>query len=274
MQYIDKVNEALAFVKSKAASAPEAAIVLGSGLGGLADKIERPQVISYADIPYWPRSTAPGHAGKLLIGELAGRRVAAMQGRVHYYEGYTMQEVTFPARVLGLWGVKSFIATNASGAVNTSLTAGTIVALEDHINLMGNNPLIGLNYDEWGVRFPDMTHPYDLDFIRTLENIAQIKKIPFARGVYAAMSGPSFETPAEIRMLRTLGADVVGMSTVPEVIVANHMGMRVCGLSCVANAAAGITGSKLSHQEVLDVMGKTSDSLCLLVESFLREMSL
>ena len=274
MQYIDKVNEALTFVKSKAASAPEAAIVLGSGLGGLADKIERPQVISYADIPYWPRSTAPGHAGKLLIGELAGRRVAAMQGRVHYYEGYTMQEVTFPARVLGLWGVKSFIATNASGAVNTSLTAGTIVALEDHINLMGNNPLIGLNYDEWGVRFPDMTHPYDLDFIRTLENIAQIKKIPFARGVYAAMSGPSFETPAEIRMLRTLGADVVGMSTVPEVIVANHMGMRVCGLSCVANAAAGITGSKLSHQEVLDVMGKTSDSLCLLVESFLREMSL
>lgn len=274
MQYIDKVNEALTFVKSKAASAPEAAIVLGSGLGGLADKIERPQVISYADIPYWPRSTAPGHAGKLLIGELAGRRVAAMQGRVHYYEGYTMQEVTFPARVLGLWGVKSFIATNASGAVNTSLTAGTIVALEDHINLMGSNPLIGLNYDEWGVRFPDMTHPYDLDFIRTLENIAQIKKIPFARGVYAAMSGPSFETPAEIRMLRTLGADVVGMSTVPEVIVANHMGMRVCGLSCVANAAAGITGSKLSHQEVLDVMGKTSDSLCLLVESFLREMSL
>jgi purine-nucleoside phosphorylase len=274
LQYAEKVNEALSFLKAKTKQFPEAAIVLGSGLGGLADKIENAEGISYADIPYWPRSTAPGHAGKLIIGVLAGRRVAAMQGRVHYYEGYTMQEVTFPTRVLGLWGVKTFVVTNASGAINTSLAAGTIVGLQDHLNLMGCNPLIGQNNDEWGVRFPDMTHPYDEEYLQILEKIAAREKIDFARGIYAAMTGPSFETAAEVRMLRTLGADVVGMSTVPEVIVANHMGMRVCGLSCVANAAAGITGNKLTHQEVLDTMNKTSGSLCRLIESFLKEMTL
>jgi len=274
LQYADKVNEALSFLKTKTNQIPEVAIVLGSGLGGLADKIENAESISYADIPYWPRSTAPGHAGKLIIGALAGRRVVAMQGRVHYYEGYTMQEVTFPTRVLGLWGVKTFVATNASGAINTSLAAGTIVALQNHINMMGYNPLIGQNNDEWGVRFPDMTHPYDEEYLKILEKTAAREKIAFALGTYAAMTGPSFETAAEVRMLRTLGADVVGMSTVPEVIVANHMGMRVCGLSCVANAAAGITGNKLTHQEVLDTMNKTAASLCLLIESFLREMTL
>lgn len=274
MQYAEKVNEALSYIKAKTETLPSAAIVLGSGLGGLAAEIGRAQVIPYADIPYWPRSTVPGHAGQLIMGELAGRSVAAMQGRVHYYEGYTMQEVTFPARVLGLLGVKTFIATNASGAVNASLAAGTIVAIEDHLNLMGTNPLIGQNNDEWGVRFPDMTHPYDEEYIKILERIAAREKLTFARGIYAAMSGPSFETAAEVRMLRSLGADVVGMSTVPEVIVARHMGMKVCGLSCVANAAAGITGDKLTHQEVIDAMNKTESSLCLLIKAFLKEADL
>lgn len=274
MYHWDKVDEALRYIERRSAIRPQAAIVLGSGLGRIAEQLERPEIIPYEEIPYWPRSTAPGHEGKLLLGYLRGTPVAAMQGRVHYYEGYTMAEVTFPVRVLGQLGIKALVVTNASGAVNTDIAPGSIVAIEDHINYMGTNPLIGVNNDDWGTRFPDMTEAYDKEFLRILEHAAAKEGIALRRGVYIAFSGPSFETPAEIRMARTFGADIVGMSTVPEVIAANHMGIRVLGISCAANYAAGITSEKLTHQEVLETMSKAGESVARLIEAFIEEVRL
>lgn len=274
MYHWDKVDEALRFIERRSAIRPQAAIVLGSGLGRIAEQLERPEIIPYEEIPYWPRSTAPGHEGKLLLGYLCGTPVAAMQGRVHYYEGYTMAEVTFPVRVLGQLGIKALVVTNASGAVNTDIAPGSIVAIEDHINYMGTNPLIGVNNDDWGTRFPDMTAAYDKEFLRVLEHAAAKEGIALRRGVYIAFSGPSFETPAEIRMARAFGADIVGMSTVPEVIAANHMGIRVLGISCAANYAAGITSEKLTHQEVLETMSKAGESVARLIEAFIEEVRL
>jgi purine-nucleoside phosphorylase len=268
----EKIHEAASFIAGKTEVKPAVAVILGSGLGALAEKVVKPTVIDYKDIPFWPRSTAPGHAGRLVIGEYEHLTVAMMQGRVHYYEGYTMDEVTFPTRVLGKLGVSSLIVTNAAGGIDVSVPAGTIYAITDHINYMGTNPLIGANLDDFGPRFPDMTYAYDREYIQKLELAAQKTGIKLAKGVYMAFSGPSFETPAEIRMARLLGADLAGMSTVPEVIAANHMGLRVCGISCVANYAAGITENKLSHQEVLSAMGAASDSLIALVSQFLKEL--
>ena len=274
MYHWDKVDEALRYIEKRTSLRPQAAIVLGSGLGRVAEQLERPEIIPYEEIPYWPRSTAPGHDGKLLLGYLRGVPVAVMQGRVHYYEGYTMAEVTFPVRVLGQLGVKALVATNASGAVNTDIAPGSIVAIEDHINFMGTNPLIGVNNDNWGTRFPDMTEAYDKEFLRVLERAAAKEGLALRRGVYIAFSGPSFETPAEVRMARALGADIVGMSTVPEVIAANHMGIRVLGLSCAANYGAGITAEKLTHQEVLETMSQAGESVARLIEAFIGEVGL
>ncbi|WP_300261547.1 purine-nucleoside phosphorylase [uncultured Cloacibacillus sp.] len=274
MYYWDKVEEALKYIEKKTSVRPEAAVILGSGLGRAAESIEEPEIIPYEEIPYWPRSTAPGHAGRLVLGRLGGKTVAAMQGRVHYYEGYNMQEVTFPMRVLACLGVRALVATNASGGVNTDFRPGTIVAITDHINFMGVNPLAGVNNDKWGVRFPDMTEAYDKKFIETLERAAREENIELKKGVYIAFSGPSFETPAEVRMARIMGADMVGMSTVPEVLVANHMGVRVLGISCAANYAAGITQEKLTHTEVLEVMERCGGGLSRLVERFLAEAEL
>ncbi len=274
MYHWDKVDEALRYIEKRTSLRPQAAIVLGSGLGRVAEQLERPEIIPYEEIPYWPRSTAPGHEGKLLLGYLRGVPVAVMQGRVHYYEGYTMAEVTFPVRVLGQLGVKALVATNASGAVNTDIAPGSIVAIEDHINFMGTNPLIGVNNDNWGTRFPDMTEAYDKEFLRVLERAAAKEGLALRRGVYIAFSGPSFETPAEVRMARALGADIVGMSTVPEVIAANHMGIRVLGLSCAANYGAGITAEKLTHQEVLETMSQAGESVARLIEAFIGEVGL
>ncbi len=273
MLYSEKMSEAIKFLSEKTGQKPERAIILGSGLGSLAESIEDPIVIPYQDIPYWPRSTAPGHAGKLVFGTLEDTPTVIMQGRVHYYEGYTMEEVVFPVRVLGELGIKSLIVTNASGGINTDIPPGGIVAILDHINFMGTNPLIGENNDDMGPRFPDMTEAYDREYIQKLEEAAKKENIRLNKGTYIAFSGPSFETPAEIRMAEALGADIVGMSTVPEVITANHMGIRVCGISCVANAAAGISKNKLTHQEVLDTMKNSSASICRLISAFLREIS-
>ena len=270
----EKVELAKEYIKTKIESVPDIAVVLGSGLGSLADEVESQVIIPYTDIPYWPRSTVTGHAGRLVIGKLHGTPVIMMQGRVHYYEGYSMTEVTFPTRVLAVLGIKAIVLTNASGGVNTDIKPGTIVAIQDHINYMGINPLIGENNPDWGVRFPDMTMAYDRDFIKLTCDIAEREGILLRKGVYIAFSGPSFETPAEIRMARILGADVVGMSTVPEVIAANHMGVRVCGISCVANYGAGITDNKLTHQEVMDAMNAASGSLCKLVSKFIKEVKL
>lgn len=272
MLYSEKISEAVKFLSDKIGRRAERAIILGSGLGSLAESLENSEAIPYQDIPYWPRSTAPGHAGKLIFGNLESAPTVIMQGRVHYYEGYTMQEVVFPVRVLGRFGIKSLIVTNASGGINSEIPPGGIVAIEDHINFMGTNPLMGENDDDMGPRFPDMTEAYDREYIQKLVIAAEKENIDLNMGIYMAFSGPSFETPAEIKMAEIIGADVVGMSTVPEVITANHMGIRVCGISCVANAAAGISKNKLTHQEVLDTMKNSSATICRLISAFLREI--
>ncbi|MDR1472031.1 MAG: purine-nucleoside phosphorylase [Synergistaceae bacterium] len=269
----EKTSEALAAVSRKADIRPSVGIILGSGLGGVADAIEDAIAISYEEIPYWPRTTAVGHAGRLVMGFLEGLPVAVMQGRVHYYEGYSMDEVTFPVRILGELGVKTLIATNASGGINLGYKPGDLVAIYDHINHMGINPLIGANNEQWGPRFPDMTYAYDRGYITMLENAARDERITLHKGVYIAFTGPSYETPAEIRMSRTLGADLVGMSTVPEVIAANHMGMKVAAVSCVSNYAAGVTPEKLRHQEVLDGMARAASSMVRLIRAFLRALT-
>lgn len=274
MYYWDKVEEALKYVKKKSSVRPEAAVILGSGLGGLSRAIEAADVIPYTEIPYWPRSTAPGHAGRLVLGLIEGRPVAAMQGRVHYYEGYDMQEITFPVRVLASLGIKALVVTNASGSVNKDFLPGTIAAITDHINFMGANPLSGVNNEQWGPRFPDMSEAYDKKFIETLERAARSEKTEIKKGVYMAFSGPSFETPAEVRMARLLGADMVGMSTVPEVLTANHMGVRVLGISCAANYASGITKEKLTHDDVLTVMEKCGGGISRLIKRFLAEVEI
>ena len=240
------------FIETRAALLPRIAVVLGSGLGGFADELANSTPIPYSDIFGFPRSTAIGHAGTLVIGEAAGVALAAMQGRVHLYEGYSAQQVTFPMRVFARMGVKALVLTNAAGGINPTYSQGALVAIRDHINLQGQNPLVGSNDDRFGPRFPDMTDAYDSALRRIAAEEASRVGIELFEGLYAAMLGPSYETPAEIRYLRTIGADLVGMSTVPEVIAARHMGIAVLAISCVTNMAAGINGGKINHQEVLD----------------------
>jgi purine-nucleoside phosphorylase len=271
MNIKERAQEAAAFLQAKIPEVPRAAVVLGSGLGGFAEGMEDALSIPYAEIPCWAVSTAPGHRGRLLAGRVNGVLVAVLQGRLHYYEGYDMDEVTFPVRVLGEWGVGNYIATNASGGINYGFRPKDIVLVHDHINFMGINPLRGANEESWGPRFPDMTSVYDAVLMEKAEKCASALGIQLRRGVYIAFAGPSFETPAEIKMARALGADVVGMSTVPEVIVAGHMGMKVCVFSCVANYAAGMTEQPLTHEEVLQAMEETSGRLVPLLESFIPE---
>ena len=269
---VEKVTEAIAAIGRLNPIRPRVGIVLGSGLGAMADAVSDATVIPYGEIPNWPHATAIGHAGRLIIGTLEGVPVAVMQGRVHYYEGYEMSEVVFPVRVLGKLGIETLIVTNATGGVNLGYRPGDLVAIYDHINFMGNNPLIGPNEEKFGPRFPDMTYPYDSEYLDLLGEAAGDERISLHRGVYMAVTGPSYETPAEIRMARIMGADVVGMSTVPEVIAANHMGLRVAAVSCVSNFAAGVKPEKLHHEEVLSWMAQASDSLTRLIRAFLRRM--
>ena len=252
---------------------PRTAVVLGSGLGSVADEVEDARILPAAKIPGWPISTAPGHAGRVVMGTLEGRPVILLQGRVHCYEGYSMQDVTFPVRVLGMMGVRQYVATNASGGVNPDLAPGDIAAVWDHINLMGANPLVGPSEPRWNVRFPDMTHAYSPWLLELLDRAAAGVGMTLKRGVYAAFMGPSYETPAEVRMARILGADLVGMSTVPEVVVANAMGMETAVLSCVANRASGMGDEHLTEEEVLRVMAESSRSLALLIRGLLRALA-
>jgi purine-nucleoside phosphorylase len=230
---------------------PEIAVVLGSGLGAFADDLKDSVVIPYGDIPNFPRSTAVGHAGRLVVGKIGDLTVAAMQGRVHQYEGYSSREAAFPVRVLGQLGIKSLVVTNAAGGINPAYTKGALVVISDHINLQGNNPLNGPNDERFGPRFPDMSEAYCRRYRRLAQDAASELGIELKEGVYAALCGPSYETPAEIRYLRTIGADLVGMSTVPEVIVARHMGINILAISCVTNMAAGLSEGEISHEEVL-----------------------
>jgi purine-nucleoside phosphorylase len=268
----EKAQEAAEFIRSKYDKEIKIALVLGSGLGAFADDLENAVRIPYEEIPHFARSTVEGHAGQLVLGEVGGVSVAVQQGRFHYYEGYEMSQVIFPMRVFGLLGIKPIILTNAAGSVRTSMKPGNLMLIRDHINLMGVNPLRGANDERFGPRFPDMTEVYDKD----LQNIAYDEATAIAaerfekgfdkeltyfmwRGVYCALSGPTYETPAEIRMFRLLGANAVGMSTVPEAVAARHQGMKVLGISCLTNMAAGMSGGVINHEEVMETGARVAE---------------
>jgi purine-nucleoside phosphorylase len=246
------ISEALRFLESRTASRPRIAVVLGSGLGAFADELEARVEVPYTEIPHWPRSTAVGHAGKLAFGRLGRTDLAVMCGRAHLYEGYSQEQVVFGVRVLAKLGVRAFVFTNAAGGVNLAFERGALVLISDHLNLQGSNPLVGPNDDSLGPRFPDMSEAYSAELRALAKRVATELGITFAEGIYAALLGPSYETPAEIRCLRAIGADLVGMSTVPEVIAVNHMGARALAISCVTNMAAGVLPQKITHAEVLE----------------------
>jgi purine-nucleoside phosphorylase len=268
-----RASRAAKFILGKTKLRPRIAIVLGSGLGGFADEFERAVNIPYAKIPHFPRSTAIGHAGRLVIGTVGGVPVAGMQGRVHLYEGYSVKDVSFPVRVFARMGVRAVILTNAAGGLNTGYSQGCLVTLKDHMNLQGVNPLTGPNDDRFGVRFPDMSKAYDPQFRRFVAEEGKRLGLSQQEGVYAALAGPSYETPAEIRYLRGIGADLVGMSTVPEVIAARHSGIRVLGISCVTNAAAGILDQPLNHNEVLETAERVKGQFISLLKMIIPRIS-
>jgi purine-nucleoside phosphorylase len=269
-EYSIRLAEARSYLAERVTVLPELGVILGSGLGAFADLIEEKQVIPYKDIPHFPTSTVEGHAGQLVFGKAAGRKVVVMQGRFHYYEGYTMHEVTFPIRVMQVLGVTGLVVTNAAGGINTDFHPGDLILIKDHLNLMGDNPLRGVNLSNLGPRFPDLSEAYNKDWRQKALVVAKELGMILQEGVYAAMSGPYYETPAEIRFLRASGADMVGMSTVPEVIVANHGGMRVLGISCVTNMAAGILPQKLSHAEVMETAGRIEKQFVRFVQALVK----
>jgi purine-nucleoside phosphorylase len=268
-----RLSYALAWVRGKADLTPAAGVILGSGLGGLAERLEEPVVIPYDEIPYFPTARVAGHPGRLVLGTLraadAGVPVIAMQGRVHGYEGWSAEDVAFGARVLCGLGIRTLLVTNAAGGVNPSFVPGDLVRIVDHLNLSGQNPLVGENDERLGPRFPDLSDAWDPRLAALLDEAAAESGVPLRVGTYACMPGPSYETPAEVRMLRVLGADLVGMSTVPEVIAARHMGVAVAGLSVVTNYAAGLGRRALSHAEVAEVAERVRDRLAAVATAFL-----
>ncbi|HJQ33611.1 MAG TPA: purine-nucleoside phosphorylase [Pyrinomonadaceae bacterium] len=269
----ERAEHAARFIRSRAGQRDvRVALVLGSGLGAFADQLEDAEAIPYSEIPGFARPTVEGHAGRLVVGNVGGSMVAAMQGRFHFYEGYTLEEVTFPVRVLGLLGAHSLVLTNAAGGLNNSYEQGSLVLLSDHLNLMGTNPLLGRNDERFGPRFPDMTEVYDREYQEAAIREAREMGLELRRGVYAALSGPSYETPAEIRMLRLLGADAVGMSTVPEAIVARQMGMRVLGLSCITNMAAGVLDKPINHEEVIETGERVRETFAELLRRVIPKL--
>ena len=267
-----RAETAAKFILKKTKLRPKIALVLGSGLGAFADEFANAVRIPYAKIPDFPRSTAIGHAGQLVIGEVEGVAVAGMQGRVHLYEGYSVKDVAFPARVFARIGVKALVLTNAAGGIKKEFTQGRLVVITDHINLQGANPLIGPNEEQFGPRFPDMSAAYDKKFRELALAEGRRLGIVLGEGVYAALAGPNYETPAEIRYLRSIGADLVGMSTVPEVIAARHSGMRVLGISCVTNAAAGVLDQPLDHKEVLETTERVKGQFMALLRAVIPDI--
>lgn len=267
------MKSSLDYIKSKISPdfKPQIGLILGSGLGEIADEINGVG-ISYSEIPNFKSSGVHGHAGKLVIGDIASKPVVAMQGRLHYYEGNSIQEIVYPVRIMKLLGIEKLIVTNAAGGINKNYSAGDLMIIEDHINLLGNNPLIGKNNEELGARFVDMSYAYDKNLINIAGEISQELSIKTQKGIYAAMSGPTYETPAEVRMLRILGADAVGMSTVPEVIAANHMKLKVLGISCITNMAAGILDQPLNHEEVIETANKVKKDFQALVKTIIQRI--
>ncbi len=272
MHQINQILKAKEFMTSKTTHKPTIGLILGSGLGSLVDEITESIVIPYCDIPYFAKSKAIGHANELVIGKLKGKIVIAMKGRFHYYEGYSLDDVTFPVRVMKELGVTHLIITNACGAINTNFKPGDLMLITDHINLVGTNPLIGENNDDLGPRFPDLSNVYDKDLRELVLNVANKNQIPLQQGIYAWWSGPTYETPAEVRMIRILGADAVGMSTVPEAIVAAHSGLKVIGISCLTNMACGILDKPLCHEEVIEVANRVKSKFTHLIQSILNNL--
>ncbi len=266
------IKKAANYIKKRLNDSPEIGLILGSGLGVLAEDINNKQIIKYSDIPNFPVSTVEGHAGQLVIGNLKGKKVVTMQGRFHYYEGYSMEEIVLPVRVMKLLGIDKLIITNAAGGINLNYSPGEFMIISDHINFMAANPLRGQNLDEFGPRFPDMTEAYQKEYIELAEKIASQEGIITRKGVYIGVQGPSYETPAEINTFRKMGADAVGMSTVPEVIIANHMNIKVLGISCITNMAAGVLPEPLDHEDVMQIAEKVKPKFIKLVKGILSKI--
>lgn len=268
----DRLAAAADYLRSALPVRPEIAVVLGSGLGAFAERVADAVTLPYSTIPHWPASAVVGHAGTLVAGRIANRAVAVLSGRVHFYEGHDMNTVAFGVRAVGLLGVKHLVLTNAAGGINTSYPPGTLMVIDDHINLTGSSPLIGPNDERLGPRFPDMTEVYSRRLRSAADEAAAAIGIRLQHGVYVALHGPSYETPAEIRFLRTIGADAVGMSTVPEALAARHMGLEVLGLSCITNPAAGVLPQPLRHEEVMEVAGRVAGQMVALLEGIIERI--
>lgn len=269
---LERIEEAASYIASRSSIRPEIGLILGSGLGVLADSLEEAVTVHYSDIPHFPVSTVEGHAGELLLGKIGGRPVLLMKGRFHMYEGYQGETVTFPIRVMQKLGITGLLVTNAAGGVNTSYDPGDLMLISDHLNMTGTNPLIGPNHKELGVRFPDMSEGYSKRLRAIAKDIAASQGLKLQEGVYAGLLGPSYETPAEIRMLRVLGADAVGMSTVSEVVIARHSGIEVLGISCISNMAAGILDQPLSHEEVMETTDRVKQQFLKFVIQLIPQM--
>ena len=272
MAYYDQVSEAAAAVRARVGEIPRTAIVLGSGLGDFAGSLGDPVTLPYADLPHWPASRVIGHEGKLVVGTSRGTRIAALAGRCHLYEGHDVRTVTFAIRVLGLLGVKTLIVTNAAGGINTGFSQGALMVIDDHVNLMGANPLVGENDERFGPRFPDMTEVYSSRLRAIADQAGRANGMVLPHGIYIALLGPSYETPAEIRYLRTIGGDAVGMSTVPEALVARHMGVDVLGISCITNMAAGVLAKPLDHAEVMETARRVRGQFIGLLEGIVERL--
>jgi purine-nucleoside phosphorylase len=270
--YYDRVLQAADAIRQRVSTPPTIGVVLGSGLGEFADSLRRQVAIPFQQIPHWPASTVTGHQGQLVVGTCGQRAVVALSGRCHLYEGYDAQEVTFGVRVLGVLGVKTLILTNAAGGIDPRLSAGTLMVIDDHINLTGQNPLAGPNEGRFGIRFPDMTEVYSLSLRHIARRAGQSLGLPLAHGVYAALLGPSYETPAEIRYLQVIGADAVGMSIVLEALAARHMAIAVLGVSCITNTAAGVTPGSLDHADVVDTARRVRGSFKSLLEGIIDQL--
>ncbi|MHB2147892.1 purine-nucleoside phosphorylase [Calditrichota bacterium LG25] len=270
--YLQQISEAHDFIRGKIENDPQIGIILGTGLGGLVKEIEIAQEIPYQQIPHFPVSTVESHEGKLIFGTLGGKQVMAMQGRFHYYEGYSMQQITFPVRIMKKLGITTLLISNASGGMNPLFRKGDLMLIEDHINLLGTNPLIGQNLDEFGPRFPDMSEPYSRRLIALAEDVALENKIKIQKGVFIAVPGPSLETRAEYRFLRAAGADVVGMSTVPEVIVANHQKMEVLGISVITDECFPEALEPVNVEEIIRVAGQTEPKLTLIMREVVKRL--
>ena len=267
-----KINEARDYIKSRVDFTPEIGLILGSGLGVMGEEVENKIIINYSDIPNFPVSTVEGHKSRFIFGTLNNKKVAVMQGRFHFYEGYKMQEVVFPVWVMKALGISKLIVTNAAGGVNKDFEPGDLMLINDHINLAGTNPLMGQNIEEFGPRFPDMSNAFNKELLDVAKKCAKSNGIAFQEGTYMMFTGPNYETPAEIRMSRVLGADAVGMSTVPEVMTANHCGMKVLGISCITNMAAGILNQPLNHHEVIDTAEKVKTKFVTLVKQIVENI--